>query len=257
MRRLYPPPTGSDAALELEDLYADLELPAGPVAGERAGVALGMVTSLDGATAVDGVSGGLGGDADAVAFARLRSACDAIVVGAGTVRAEDYGPPAGDERRRAERRDAGRSEVPAMVVVTRSAQLSPDARLFTDPRREPDVPLVVATCRSAPPERRAALGEVAEVLVLGEHDVDLHELLVVCRRRGWERVLGEGGPGLNGQLLADGLVDEILVTVAPSLVAGDAARLVTGPALASPVPVEPVAIHLHGAELLLRYRVRR
>lgn len=239
----------------LEELYADLELPHGD--GRRAGVAVGMVASLDGATARDGVSGGLGGDADAVAFARLRTACDAIVVAAGTVRAEDYGPPGGGDERRRARRSRGLAEVPGMVVVTASAELDPAARLFTDPRRDPDVPLVVATCASAPRSRRDALADVAEVVVLGDEQVDLEALLRWCLQRGWARVLVEGGPALNAQLAARDLVDEVFVTIAPALVAGHAARLLDGSALDPPRRCVPVELHEHAGELLLRARTLR
>lgn len=253
MDRLLPSPPRGD--LPLDALYRDLELPA--ERGGRAGVTLGMVSSLDGATAVDGVSAGLGGAADAVAFDRLRGACDAILVGAGTVRDEDYGPPGGDADRRTRRVAAGRSAVPALVVVTRSASLEPDARLFTDPRREPDAPIVVATCEAAPSDRREALAEVAEVVTFGADDVDLEALLRWCLARGYARVLCEGGPGLNGHLARAGLVDEVVMTLAPQLVAGDAARLVAGDALDPPLDLAPVEVHHHGGDLLLRYAVRR
>lgn len=255
MDRLLPHPPKAD--VDLDALYVDLALPDGGEQGTRAGVALGMVASLDGATAVDGVSGGLGGEADRVAFGRLRAACDAVLVGAGTVRDEDYGPPGGDDARRASRVAAGRAPVPALVVVTRSASLEPDARLFTDPRRDADAPIVVATCGAADPDRRAALAEVAEVVVLGEDDVDLAALLRWCRERGWRRVLCEGGPGVNGQLAAEDLVDEVLVTVAPQLVGGPSARLLDGPTLAPARALEPVEVHHHDGDLLLRYRVVR
>lgn len=253
MDRLLPAPPRAD--LPLDALYRELELPG--ARGDRAGVTLGMVSSVDGATAVDGVSGGLGGEADAVAFDRLRGACDAILVGAGTVRDEGYGPPGGDADRRTRRVAAGRAAVPALVVVTRSASLDPQARLFTDPRRDRGAPIVVATCEAAPPARREALTEVAEVVTFGADEVELPALLRWCLDRGYEHVLCEGGPGLNGHLAHDGLIDEVVVTLAPQLVAGDAARLVAGEALDPPLELVPVEVHHHGGDLLLRYAVRR
>lgn len=253
MDRLLPVPPRAD--LPLDTLYRDLDLPAGD--DTRAGITLGMVASVDGATAVDGVSGGLGGAADAVAFGRLRGACDALLVGAGTVRDEGYGPPGGDNDRRTRRIAAGRRPVPALIVVTGSAGLDPDARLFTDARRDPSAPIVVATTEAAPPERRRALAEVAEVVTFGRDTVDLGALSRWCAEQGYRQVVCEGGPGLNGQLLAADLVDEVVMTLAPQLVSGDAARVATGPVLETATALEPIEVHHHAGELLLRYRVVR
>lgn len=251
MRRLVP----DVADLALEDTYAGLVL-AGPSAGsERAAVTLGMVSSIDGAVAVDGTSGGLGGAADQRAFRRLRDACDAIVVGAGTVRAEDYGPPRATVARAAARRSAGLAPAPQLIVLTRRADLSPDARLFRT-ERDPDVPPpVVITHAGAPSHRVAALAEVAEVVTLGSEDVDLGAVLRWCHERGLPRVLCEGGPTLNGALLAAGLVDELFLTLAPSLVGGLTGRIVAGAEL-GPEELELLGVHEHEGELLLRYRVR-
>lgn len=253
MDRLLPAPPRAD--LPLDSLYRDLDLPSGD--DTRAGITLGMVASVDGATAVDGVSGGLGGEADAVAFDRLRGACDALLVGAGTVRDEGYGPPGGDEDRRTRRVAAGRSPVPALIVVTGSAALDADARLFTDGRRDPSAPIVVATSRNAPEGRRQALAEVAEVVTFGDDTVDLRALSRWCVDQGYRRVVCEGGPALNGQLLGAGLVDAVVMTVAPQLVSGDAARVATGPVLEAATALQPVEVHHHAGELLLRYRVVR
>ena len=142
----------------IDEAYADLDLVAGPV-GDRAGVSLGMVTSVDGATAVAGRSGGLGGRADHVAFGRLRAACDAIVVGAGTVRAEGYRRPTGDAARRADRVRRGLAAVPALVVVTGSAGLEPTSPLFAGGTAgtEDNGPVVIVTHGDAPADRVDAL----------------------------------------------------------------------------------------------------
>jgi riboflavin-specific deaminase-like protein len=252
MRRLVPPGAGE----RLDDVYDGLVLPAPPPGSPRATVALGMVSSVDGATAVDGASGGLGGDADRAAFLKLRAACDAILVGAGTVRTEGYRAPTGDETRRSARRAAGLAPIPTMIVVTGAADLAPEAAVFR--RRLDDQPhVVVATRQDAPEDRTAALAEVARVERFGAGRVDLDQLLRWCRDQGLRRVLCEGGPGLNGALLAADLVDELFLTIAPSLVSGDSARIVSGPALPEPRPLELVELRLHDHELLARYRVRR
>ena len=84
MRQLFPEPVGS---VEPLDVYRDL-----PVVESRPAVRLNMISSVDGSTALDGRSGGLGGPADRKVFAALRSLADVVLVAAGTVRAENYGP---------------------------------------------------------------------------------------------------------------------------------------------------------------------
>lgn len=249
MRRLVPDHT----ELELDALYADLVLPT-PAEGDRPWVALGMVASADGAVTLDGRSGGLGGDADRRAFGQLRAASDVILVGAGTVRAEDYGPPRAPADRVAARRTAGLDPAPQLVVVSGSAALDPAARLFRAERDEGVPPPVVIVSAAAPRDRVAALREVAEVVVQDGRDVDLGEVLAWCGERSDGRVLAEGGPTLNGALLAAGLVDEVFLTLAPQLVGGAAGRIVTGPALGS-LPLRLCELHEHGGELLLRYRL--
>jgi riboflavin biosynthesis pyrimidine reductase len=250
VRRLVPP-TGP---IPLEEAYADLQLHTGPPGGERAGVSLGMVASVDGAVALDGRSGGLGGDADRVAFLRLRDACDAILVGAGTARAEDYGPPRQRGTRRETRVAAGLAPVPQLLVVTGSAALDPASRLLAA-TGDPDVPRpVVVTHRGAPTDAVSALRAVTEVVEFGATSVDLAAVLRWCVERGWRRVLCEGGPSLNGALLDAGLVDEVLLTVAPTLVAGAAGRIVRTDSEV-PTPLELRELHEYEGELLVRYRV--
>lgn len=250
MRRLVPP-TGS---IPLDEAYAELRLHAGPPDGGRAGVSLGMVASVDGAVALDGRSGGLGGEADRVAFRRLRTACDALLVGAGTARAEDYGPPGRSASQRRARVAAGLTPVPQLLVVTASADLDPASRLFATPHDDEVPRPIVVTHRAAPTAAVSALREVTEVVAIGATAVDLAALLRTCAERGWRRVLCEGGPSLNGALLAAGLVDEVLLTVAPTLVAGTAGRIVRADAEV-PTPLELRELHEHEGELLLRYRV--
>lgn len=251
MRRLLP----EFAEIALEDVYDGLRLPDGGPGLERAAVVLGMVTSVDGAVSVDGRSGGLGGAADGVAFRRLRDACDAILVGAGTVRAEDYGPPRASPDRAAARVAGGAAPGPQLLVVTARADLHPGARLFRA-RRDAGVPApIVVTRELAPPGAVEALRRVAEVVSFGRDEVDLEATLRWCASRGWRRVLCEGGPALAGALLADDLLDEVFVTVAPTLVGGDAGRIVTSPPDIPHADLELIEVHEHGGELLLRYRV--
>lgn len=240
MQRFLPTP-GDES---LDDVYADLVVPAGDT---RPHVYLGMVSSVDGSAVVDGRSAGLGGEADRAAFRRLRETCDVILVGAGTVRSEDYRPPRAPDDVVARRTGRGLAPRATIAVVTGTGDLDPGARLFSDPTYRP----VVVTTTSA---QAGHLAGVADVLRCGDDEVDLAAALDQLAARGVGRVLCEGGPSLNGALLAAGLVDELFLTLAPSLVGSSPHRIVEG-ALGSPVELELTELRHHAGELLLRYHV--
>jgi riboflavin-specific deaminase-like protein len=247
MRRLHP--TVED--LDLDAVYAGLTLPTGN--GDRAAVALGMVSSVDGAAALEGHTEALGGPADRVAFRRLRAACDAILVGAGTVRDEDYGPPGGTAARQADRLARGLAAVPRLVIVTNRLALDPGQRVFDDPARRP----LIVTTTQAPDAAAAALAPVADILRLGDEAVDLSALLAQLLTLGMPRVLCEGGPSLNAALLEADLVDEVFLTVYPALLGGAAPRIVAGTGRTQLHPMRLTDLHEHEGELLLRYRRTR
>lgn len=224
--------------VELLDLY---DPPARSVRG-------GMVLSADGAAAHDGSSLPLSTAADKVVFRTLRAVADVVLVGAGTARAEDYGPIPVAEARRAWRVAHGRTERPPLALVSRSLDLDPGLRCFTGEVR----PLVV-TCAAAPADRRAALAEVADVVVAGDAEVDLAAALDALAGRGLGRVLCEGGPSLLGDLVVAGLLDELCMTLSP-LLAGSGPGLLAA-ALPAPVPLELLHVLEEDGSLLLRYRL--
>lgn len=245
VRQLLPEPGEVDPAT----VHAAADRP--PTA-TRPWVLLNMVASVDGATAVDGVSGGLGGPGDKVVFSAIRAVADVILVAGGTARAESYGPPQTPTERRAEREARGQAAFPRMAIVTGSLDLDPASSLFTE---APEPPLVY-TVPDAAPGRRRAIAAVAEVVDVGEERVDLQLVLADLRARGASVVLVEGGPGLNGQLLAAGLIDELNLTCSPVLVGGSSARVIRA-AEDQELPLE--LCHLWEADgfLFARYRRRR
>lgn len=248
MRRIWPDPAPVD------DVAALVASPVRPAPLERPWVLVNMIASLDGAIAVDGRSGGLGRPVDRAMLGALRGVADVVLAGAGTVRTEGYGPPRPSPATRAARRARGQVEAPRLAVVSRSLALDPDAALF----REAEAPPYVVTCAAAPAERRRALEAVAEVLVAGQASVDLAAALRALRHRGAELVCCEGGPALNGDLLAADLVDEWNLTISPLLVGGGpAGRAADGPtALAEPLEAE-LAWVLEGDGLLFGRWLRR
>jgi riboflavin-specific deaminase-like protein len=221
MRELYPNP--ADDVDPVERYAADDR---SSPAGERPWVLINMIATVDGATAIHGRSGTLGGPADKAVFSAIRAVADVILVGAGTVRAESYGTP---------RTPPGKDEPPRLAIVTRSLEIDPAGRVFAEapPGRRP----IVVTTERSDASRRAALAGVADILVAGVDDVDLTQTLTALRQQGARVVLCEGGPSLNGHLVAAGALDEICVSVAPLLAGGSSPRLAHGDAAPDVVPM--------------------
>ena len=224
MQRLWPDPGPVD------DVDALVAAEARPAPAGRPWLLVNMIASLDGAITVEGRSGGLARPADRAVFGALRAAADVVLAGAGTVRTEGYGPARLTERQRAARRARGQAERPAVAVVTRSLELDLARPLFT----EATTRTIVVTCEASPPERRRAVAEVADVVVVGDDAVDLGAALAALAERGAGVIACEGGPRLNGDLLAADLVDEWDLTVAPLLVGDRSERSSIGPALPDP-----------------------
>ena len=204
---------------ELAGLYAYPPSPAGRW------LRANMVTSADGAATVRGRSAGLSGEADQQVFALLRALADVILVGAGTARAERYGPvrPESEGVRWAWLRE-GRCPSAPIAVVTRKLDLDLGCALLTQAPEHART--IVITTGIAPPERRAAAARSADVIVAGESSVDLAAAAGALAARGYRNVLNEGGPHLLSQLIGAGLVDELCLTVSPLLAGPGAGRIV-------------------------------
>ncbi|MFE6921083.1 pyrimidine reductase family protein [Nocardia sp. NPDC057663] len=194
---------------------------------ERPWVRANFVNSIDGAFTVDGVSAGLGTDADHRVFTLLRELAEVIVVGAGTVRAENYGGahPDPDRRRAHYQHGIGGSAdgtPPPIAVVTASARLDPASKFFTDA----DVAPLIITTAHADLDQVAALEQAgAQVVIAGEAAIMPAALVRVLAEHGLYRVLCEGGPHLFGQLAEADLVDELCLSTAPMLVGGAGGRI--------------------------------
>ncbi|WIB26354.1 pyrimidine reductase family protein [Curtobacterium sp. MCSS17_015] len=183
-----------------------------------------FVSSLDGSATAAGKSGSLGGPDDLRVFDLLRRVADVVLVAAGTVRDEGYGPMLLHDVDVAWRREHGLSDHPVFAIVTGSLGLDPASRVFTE---APVRPLVL-TATSADPERRRALEVVADVVSCGADTVDPVLVRTTLVERGLERVHCEGGPSFLGALVAADLVDELCLSIDPSLEGGAGGRIVRG-----------------------------
>ncbi|HSK26756.1 MAG TPA: pyrimidine reductase family protein [Jiangellales bacterium] len=191
-----------------------------------------MVSSLDGAvTGADERSGSLSTAADRRVFSVLRGLCDVVLVGAGTARAEGYGPAKVAGRRAALRARSGLRDLPVIALVSASLDLDPAAPVFAEATER----TVVVTHAAAPADRRASLETVADVVVAGRDRVDVPAALAALAERGLHRVLCEGGPRLLAAVADAEALDELCVTLAPRLVGGDAGRIVSGPPVDLPL----------------------
>lgn len=216
-----------------------------PPHATRPWVTMGMISSVDGGVTVDGRSTGLGGPPDRAAFRALRAVSDVVLVGAETVRAERYRAVSLPEDLVGWRRTRGMTDNPQIAVVSRSLDFE-----LTESLAE-SRPLIL-TGDSAPTEKKRALEEVAEVVVAGADGVVPALALAHLQERGMGRVILEGGPSLNGQMVD--LIDEACVTIAPLVAGGAATRIVAGSPDSRRLDLLRV-IHSDGF-LLLRYLAR-
>jgi riboflavin biosynthesis pyrimidine reductase len=207
---------------DLPDLYGY------PSELNRSWLRANFIASLDGAASVDGTTGRLGGPGDRAVFSLLRELADVILVGAGTVRAEDYSGARLTIAQRQGRQARGQSEVPQLAIVTQSGRLERDMPVFT----RTEVPPLVCTCAAVADQTRSTLADLADVIECSVDDpalVDEAMVLAALAERGLYRVLTEGGPTLFGSFVERGLLDELCLTIAPSLVGGQAGRIAAGP----------------------------
>jgi riboflavin biosynthesis pyrimidine reductase len=225
LRRLLPAPA---AEVDPYEAYGDV-----PARWLR----VGMVLSLDGSvTDEEGWSNGLGGVADQWVFRVLRARADAILVGASTARTGRLGPAKLSAELR-ERR--GRPPAPIVVFTRKAAGLDWSLPLFTAAR----TPTIVVTGDAA------AVSASVPVVVTEDPAEAVRRLR---DEHGLEHLLCEGGPSLATSLLRAGVVDELCLNVAPTLVGGEHHTRV----LDVRGELDLMALYEKNSTLFLRYGVR-
>jgi riboflavin biosynthesis pyrimidine reductase len=219
------------------------------------GVRANIVLSLDGGAAFDGKTRPISDDTDLWLLNQLRGYADVVVVGAGTVRAERYGPVRLDADQQEHRRQHGYgAQPPPFAVVSARAELDPALPVFATGGARP---LLVTVERS----RRQAdsLADLADVIIAGEERVDPVAMLEALRQRGLRRVLCEGGPTLLASFVEHDLVDDMCLSLAPRFAGRQAVAAASGGPLeptgrlAQPITLPLRHVLEHDGMLYLRY----
>ena len=171
------------------------------------GLRANMIFSADGAAAFGGRAGPLSAAADYQLLLALRAYADVVLVGAGTARAENYGPVQLRRDHEAQREELGLGSAPPPIAVVSQSGRLPDRLL-----KSPTPPILITSDRGA---RDNASG--CRVMTAGDDTVDMSEAIRQLRDGGMTRILCEGGPMLLDALVETDLVDELCVTLAPRL----------------------------------------
>lgn len=192
-------------------------------------------------------------DLDLARVDRLRAESDAILVGMNTVVSDDPKLTVKSEKLRRERLGKNLPENPIKICVGGLDRI----RLKSDFLDYGDVKMVFTT-EDSNPEKIERLREKAEVYILGRDRVDLDRMLKILAERGVDKLMVEGGGTVNFQFLREGLVDEILVAVAPKIFGGvNAPTLVDGSGFSVDEAVDLKLLEVENLQglLVLRYAV--
>jgi riboflavin biosynthesis pyrimidine reductase len=233
----------------VRDLVDGLGLRAPRPPGVRPRVVAAMISAADGRATIQGRSVALGHPADRALLRELRAGADAILVGSATLAAERYANLL-DPDQRALRKARGEREHPLIATVSRRLDLLPDTPVLHDPGVE--VLVFTESARAAP-----RVGGRLEVHRFRPGTLTLLGVLDALAARGVRGVACEGGPRLLRRLLAEGGLDDLLLTVAPLLAAGDGTSILEGDALTPPARLALRDLHRADDHVFLHYRARR
>jgi 2,5-diamino-6-(ribosylamino)-4(3H)-pyrimidinone 5'-phosphate reductase len=248
--RIFPEPA---ANLSVDEVYADLNLPAGRSA--RPYTLINAIGTLDGRGAVGGKSTPIGSEVDHRLMRNIRSNVDAVLVGAGTLRSEDLTLDV-DESLAKRRRDHGLQEQPLPIILTRSGNIPASRKIF---RTSGKSDLLILAGSQADQQQLATLSEMGTVrMVTVSNTLGPEEILeTLVEEFGIRSLLLEGGPSVNHSFLKARLVDELFLTLAPKIVGVGPNSLVEGELPPQDVTAPSlVSVYLYDSEVFLRYRLR-
>lgn len=221
-------------------------------------VSINMVSSLDGKAAISGRASGLGSQYDRVVMNTLRSSHDAIMVGAGTIRAEKYSPKLPEPLAKTRLSRSLRPQ-PWLILPTTAGRIPKENLLDIIP----DNTIILKSKGHGGYDGESGedtVERMEEIPTNDDNTMDLAYALWLLRSK-YEisRLLVEGGPTLNHHLFESGLVDQLFLTIAPKLTGGSADEtlaILQGKALGTPLQAIMVAIHAVQDELFLRYGIQ-
>jgi len=214
-------------------------------------VVLNMVGTVDGKVAIGGRASGIGSEIDRHTMRNLRAGSDAVMIGAGTLRAERLSLGLDETAR------SGRLQPLAIILTTTGEDVPLESNLIL---HEDQKLLVVAgtTIHETNAERLRARASVLRITSTPNGCPDLEETLRALKREhAVERLLVEGGPTLGLALISAGLADELFLTIAPKLIGGTTpeARTLLDATLQTPQDLRLLSIHIAADELFLRYAI--
>lgn len=251
-RKLLPEPL---ADLGAEEIYWDLTFPEPPP--DRPYTAINMVSTADGKITAGGRAGGIGSRVDRLVMRLLRSRTDAVMVGAGTVRAEkiNLGLPS-------DLSDSVRRSDHLGVILSASGEVPLENLIQNEGEREGER-LLFITSRSTSERTLKRLSQRGEVRpeLAGVRD-DYRRVLELLRSEyGVDRLLVEGGPSVNRALMRHGLADELFLTFTPRLAAGipsgdRASTILHGEELEPPLDMRLLSVYEADSELYMRYALK-
>ncbi len=263
LQRLAPQSGSASAEVSVREIAADIhaslhaqpsnrDSPQSAAQQHRPRLILNMVSSVDGRTTLAGRSGALGGEADRELLHGLRTTADALLVGAGTARAERYARILRNDEERAARVSMGLAPEPLTCIVSATLNLTTETvPLLAEPSAR------IALITSAQGEIPPTAASVQYLRASRGGEIDLMQAMRTLRQRlNVRSVLCEGGPTLASKLLMSGLIDELFLCVAPKLTAEKGAkRLLSGIEAAQIVPLRLISVHEHDCHLFMRYSI--
>lgn len=182
---------------------------------------------------------------------RLRASCDAIMVGIGTVLADDPTLTVKDEKLREERLKRGLPANPIRVVVDSRCRIPAHAEILND-----EAKTIVAVSELADPEKVSEMGKKADIIVTGKKKVNLRNLAEKLYEMGIRRLMVEGGGTLNSGLLHEGIVDEIWIYYGDILIGGrDSPTPVDGTSFNPPIKLKLLKMKRLGSGILTRWKI--